>query len=787
MSLPRFSTWKFAPEVPVPTGFLETAGGNSLAARVLARRGFTSWSQAEAFIDSRKYSPAPPTDLPGMENLVGRLAEAIRRQELICVWGDFDVDGQTSTTILLDTIRRLGGQARWHIPVRALESHGIKPAFLQKEIEAGVQVILTCDTGISAHEAAEQARRCGVDLLISDHHDLPPVLPQAAAIVNPHLLPEGHPLGNLPGAGVAYQVARALVDEFDRLEIAANQQDLAALGIVADVAEQTGDTRWLLQVGLQALREGRRPGLRALCRNASVDFSQINEESIGFMLAPRLNAIGRLGDANPMVEFFTTSDETRAEVMASELESLNARRRTLVEQIYQAAIGQVEKDPSLAEGQAVVLTHAAWEGGVVGIVASRLVEKFGKPAILLCTPPGEDGRGSARSVEGVNIFHALTACRELLAGFGGHAMAAGLSLPVEKIPAFRRALDKTILDQTGGALPPSELLLETDLPLEQADLPMAESLDCLAPFGRGNPALVFAARGVTIESTAAFGKTRDHLRLNLEDKNGQAHEAIWWQGAEMADSLPDGRYDIAYHLTSRTFQGRKEAQLEWVDARPLARETVTIESRPRLEILDWRLSEHPRQDLVQLAASQPALVVWREGVSEPVGVDRRGLTPGHTLVIWSAPPGPDELDAAMSVVTPKKVILVGVGTAAEKPHEFLEYILSLIKYRLNRQEYHFRLEELSAASGQRGSTVELALGYLHAAGIIILKEEGTGEVQIYAGGSKGEKETLGRRLSAALEETAAYRKLFRILPAESLVSPPPVPVKGRRARPIQAN
>jgi single-stranded-DNA-specific exonuclease len=387
-----------------------------------------------------------------MERAVDRLLRAIRAGERICVWGDFDVDGQTATSLLVSALHSLGARVSYHIPIRSQESHGISLPALQKQIEAGLDLLLTCDTGITANEAVQFASENVIDTIITDHHALPSHLPQAYAIISPRLLDDpDHPLATLPGVGVAYKLIEALCDQFDRSHTCQDYLDLVALGIVADVATLVKDTRYLLQLGLRRLQYPSRPGLIALMETAGLQPGSINEETISFVFAPRMNAVGRLSDANPMVEFLTTSDLGAARLQAQEIESLNAQRKLLTDQVFKAALSLIERDPVLLETSALVLSYPAWPAGVIGIIASRLVEYFHKPVVLFASPPGEIARGSARSIPGIDITQAIASQADILAGFGGHPMAAGLSIQPEKIPEFRQGLARAVDRQIAEA------------------------------------------------------------------------------------------------------------------------------------------------------------------------------------------------------------------------------------------------------------------------------------------------------------------------------------------------
>ena len=415
--------------------------------------------------------------------------------------------------------------------MRARESHGVNIPYLQQVIDQGARLVLTCDTGITAHEAVDYARQRGAEVLVTDHHELPPSLPAARAIVNPRLLPPGHPLSTLPGVGVAYKLAEALYERFGRPECSQDALDLVALGIVADVALLHGDARYLLQRGLDVLRQAQRLGLQAMLELAELAPANLTEEHIGFVLGPRLNALGRLSDANVAVEFFTTRDLARARVIAQQLEGLNAERQLKTSQVYQAALSLIAQDPDLLDPAVLVLAHPSWPAGVIGIVASRLVERFQRPVALIAAPPGDLARGSARSVEGVNITAAIAAQAGLLSGFGGHPMAAGFSLEAGRIPEFRRGLARAVRLQRGEAPPESLLPIDAYLALPDLTLELVSDLERLAPFGPGNPPLVLATRNLKLLSAAPIGREGEHLAMTVEDEQGNTARVLWWQGA----------------------------------------------------------------------------------------------------------------------------------------------------------------------------------------------------------------------------------------------------------------
>jgi single-stranded-DNA-specific exonuclease len=754
--------WIEPDEVNVPDELKEAVGGHPLVAKTLARRGFLDASSARAFLDPLAYRPTPPLELPGMQAAAGRLERAIQRGEAIFVWGDFDVDGQTSTTLLVSGLRDLGAQVNFHIPVREYESHGVNLPGLMKALESSPQVLLTCDTGIASHQAVDYARAQGVDVIITDHHELPPELPQANAIVNPKMLPEGHPLGTLPGVGVAYKLVEELYQRAGRIVDCDRFLDLAALGIVADIAIQRGDARYLVQRGLEVLRNTQRLGLQVLMEQAELNPAWLTEEHIGFVLGPRLNALGRLADANLIVEFFTTQDIGRARILALQLDGLNERRKLLTNQVFQGALAQIEGDPSLLEHAALVLAHPAWPAGVIGIVASRLVERYNKPTVLIAAPPDELARGSARSIEGVDITAAIATQEELLEGFGGHPMAAGLSMNSERIPEFRRGLSRTLLKKYGSISVDASLKVDAYLPLDELSLELVADLERLAPFGAGNPPLVLASRGLNLTTYTTAGRDNEHLLLTVEDKQGASQRVVWWQGEGWP--LPEGQFDLAYSVRASTFRGQRQVQVEWVDARTLE-ELPAIISQPakKVEVIDYRQEAFPLPILQRLQA-EADLQVWGEAEArDKLHLrDRNHLEPSANLAVWTSPPGQAEWRAGIEDVDPERVYLFGLDPHMDDPNEFLKRLAGLVKYALSSERTKMRLSDLAAATAQREKSVEVGLAWLEARGYVQLVAQDSDEIIIGKGNERPNERLpqITAQLKSLLAESAAYRAYF---------------------------
>lgn len=746
--------WQLPPKTHIPPDLLDFTGDPFLA-QLLVQRGLTSVAQARPFLDPATYTPTPPADLPDLPDVVARLLQAIERQELICVWGDFDVDGQSSTAVLVSTLSSLGANVRYYIPNRLTESHGMKLPAVQRIIAEGVKLILTCDTGIAEHEAIAAAQAAGVEVIITDHHDLPDTLPPALAAVNPKRLPASHPLRELPGVGVAYKLAEGLFQAAGRPAESEALLDLVALGIVADVARLSGDTRYLLQKGLPVLQQTPRLGLHLLQENAKLTVDRLTEDHIGFWLAPRLNALGRLGDANLGVELLTTTNLSRARIIALQLEALNDRRKMLTDRVVVQALGQLADSPSLAEYNAIVLAGSDWHPGVLGLAASRLIDQFGKPAILLSLRPDEPlATGSARSVPGCDIHAAIKSQAQLLHSFGGHPQAAGLALKSDQIMAFRRGLSATLEGCQAG--PAKAVTLDAIITLPQISGDLLASIQRLAPFGPGNPPVRLACLGLTIAEEAAFGKTGAHKRLTVHDSTGFQQKVIWWNGA--AQRSPQGTFDLAFSLSPDDYNGSGAVQIEWQAAREWTPPTITAAP----EFIDWRHSQYLISNL-QLPISNYQL--WSEGLSLPnlSPLLRHRLTPAESLVVWTAPPGQDIYQQALATVKPRRIYLVGQPSPFDTLPAFMKQLLGLVKYALTHKEGEVYLAELAAALGHRQTTVRLAIDWLVAQGKLSIYAD-EGEILVLRPAQalpRPESATIESLLQAALAETAAYRQFFR--------------------------
>ena len=558
----RYKQWKIAHPSPEGRAQLERAGIPSLLACVLSARGVTEPEQAWKLLTPGEEPLLDPMLLKDMDRAVLRVGRALKTGELMAVDGDYDVDGITSTCLLTDCLTRLGGRVRSYIPDRLEEGYGLNEEAVLHLAQQGVTLIITVDCGITAAREVEFARELGIDVVITDHHECKQAIPEAAAVVDPHRPDCPYPFKGLAGVGVALKLAMAAAGP-DRAGLVFREYaDLAAVGTVADVMPMTGENRTIVQTGLAALAHPRRVGLAQLMEEAGLGDKPVTSVSIGYTLAPRINAAGRMGQADLAAELLLTRDPGRAAALAQELCALNRERQTIECEIFQECVQRLERRP---QSGIILLADEHWHQGVVGIVASRLTEKYSCPAFMVCLDQGI-GKGSCRSWGGVNLFHLLTQCQDLLEGFGGHAMAAGFTVREENIPALERRLRQLVLEERAGEELPSLLEIDAAVLPQELTVEAVEALDALEPCGAGNPRPVLVLTGAHVISAAQVGRGR-HLKLRLEGR-GVPLDAIFFSvdGSELG-LTPGCRVDVAFYPQINDFRGVRSVQLQVVDLR----------------------------------------------------------------------------------------------------------------------------------------------------------------------------------------------------------------------------
>ena len=546
--------WKIPYTWP-DTAALEAAGFPPLLAAVLSLRGACTPEQAERILSGGKESLHDPMQLLGMEDARIRILEAIERKEHVAVYGDYDVDGITSTCLLTDYLRSRGLLCSWYIPDRDTEGYGLNCAALQKLQDTGVTLVVTVDCGITAVEEAAFCRSIGLDLIITDHHECRNgAIPDACAVIDPKREDDRYPNPDLAGVGVAMKVACAVEGNCE--DILSRYADLVAVGTIADVMPLTGENRYLVRQGLQMLVEDPRPGFQALLEDSSSGRSKVTASSVSFCLAPRLNAAGRLGQTAKAAELLLCSDRARALDLAQQLLALNKERQQIENEIWSAAKALLPDHPA---DEPIVLAHEGWHQGVIGIAASRLAEQFAVPAIIICLSE-DNGKGSCRSYGNFNLYNALAACSEHLEGFGGHALAAGLNIRRDAVDTFRSALKQYYLTHK----PEPEPDVKCDLLVRRSSLLSVENvqeLELLEPYGNGNPKPVLCLSGVLLESAYNVGVDKKHLKVNVQF-DGRSFDGIFFHHPQESLGVHSGDLvDIAFTPQINSFMGHSTVQL----------------------------------------------------------------------------------------------------------------------------------------------------------------------------------------------------------------------------------
>ncbi len=551
------------------------AGLTPIVARLLVTRGITDAAEAHRFLNPSLDHLHSPYDMLGMDKAVERLRRAIAANERVLIYGDYDVDGTTAVVILKTAIELCGGRAEFHVPHRIKEGYGMKDDVIERARAGGVTLIISVDTGIRAFAAAETANRLGLDLIVTDHHlpDAGEGIPRALAVLNPNQPDCRYPCKALCGAGVAFKIAQALLDQNGQARLIPSFLKIVAIATIADAVPLVGENRVFAKLGLDGLRRPVNAGLRALLEVAQLGAKPINSGDVAFRIAPRLNAAGRMDVAQDVVELFSVKDPTRAHELAVRLNQLNADRQDEEKRILAAVEERFAGAPEMADCYCIVVDGDAWHRGVIGIAATRVVEKYGRPALVLSNEDGE-AYGSGRSISAFHLLDALESCREMFTRFGGHAHAVGFSLPCARVPDLRAALDSYARDR----LTPDDFIptlrYDGDITLFDVTNALYKAVLKLEPFGMGNPEPVFAAAGVKVTIPPRVLKEK-HIRLKLAQPNGTKYPKAWnalgWRMAERAQEILAGdSVDAAFTLEHNDHPDFGGLELRLCDVRKTA-------------------------------------------------------------------------------------------------------------------------------------------------------------------------------------------------------------------------
>lgn len=623
----KYGIWKVSQLEAGAVNALVGSGYAPLAAMVLASRGIGDDRQARAYLDCN----APLLDpflMTDMDKAAGRVGLAMSRGEKIAVFGDYDVDGITATCLLTDFLRRHGADVVSYIPGRLEEGYGLNPIAIHQLHAEGVKLIVTVDCGITAVSEAELCKQLGIDLVITDHHECKQTLPAAVAVVDPHRCDGGYPHKNLSGVGVAFKLASALCGSQEK--VLEEYADMVCLGTVADVMPLQGENRVFVARGLESLAHTKRPGIAALMAECGCAPETVSASSIGFMLAPRINAAGRMGQIDLAVELFLTDDPDKAAEAARGLCELNRQRQAVESEIYRQAVAML---PMGKPPEAIVLADESWHQGVVGIVASRIAEEYACPTFLICLD-GEHGKASSRSHGGFNLFASLSALSPLLESYGGHELAAGFTISRANIPEFRRQICALAAQYYTDDVPRTVLDVDCAVSPELLTLHNVDSLQMLEPCGNGCPKPVLMMKNLTIDRISMVGGGR-HMRLRLCSGHTYLNAIYFSANPQTVSIQPGDLVDVAFTPQVNEFRGTRTVQMNVIDIRPSCSAECLPDAAPYRDMQRGNLTSGEAAAL--LPDRKMLALVWRYlDAANPVQESPMCLC--RKIVRWSGQP-----------------------------------------------------------------------------------------------------------------------------------------------------
>ena len=623
----KYGIWKVSQLEAGAVNALVGSGYAPLAAMVLASRGIGDDRQARAYLDCN----APLLDpflMTDMDKAAGRVGLAMSRGEKIAVFGDYDVDGITATCLLTDFLRRHGADVVSYIPGRLEEGYGLNPIAIHQLHAEGVKLIVTVDCGITAMSEAELCKQLGIDLVITDHHECKQTLPAAVAVVDPHRCDGGYPHKNLSGVGVTFKLASALCGSQET--VLEEYADMVCLGTVADVMPLQGENRVFVARGLESLAHTKRPGIAALMAECGCAPETVSASSIGFMLAPRINAAGRMGQIDLAVELFLTDDPDKAAEAARGLCELNRQRQAVESEIYRQAVSML---PMGKPPEAIVLADESWHQGVVGIVASRIAEEYACPTFLICLD-GEHGKASSRSHGGFNLFASLSALSPLLESYGGHELAAGFTISRANIPEFRRQICALAAQYYTDDVPRTVLDVDCAVSPELLTLHNVDSLQMLEPCGNGCPKPVLMMKNLTIDRISMVGGGR-HMRLRLCSGHTYLNAIYFSANPQTVSIQPGDLVDVAFTPQVNGFRGTRTVQMNVIDIRPSCNAECLPDAAPYRDMQRGNLTSGEAAAL--LPDRKMLALVWRYlDAANPVQESPMCLC--RKIVRWSGKP-----------------------------------------------------------------------------------------------------------------------------------------------------
>lgn len=720
-------------------------GEKSLIERLLAVRGITTKTEIKEFLNPLEMKLTEPTVFVDMAKSVERLAKAIDEKQKILVYGDFDADGITSTSVLLKTLRHLGAEVDYYIPDRETESHGMNTKTLVKLMTSKKpKVMITVDCGVSNVEEVKFLKSFGVDIIITDHHEAPEELPPAYAIINPkaqNALDEKLPakkikmLTYLAGCGVAFKVAQALLNHYNKPEFVFELLPLVALGTIADIVPLLGENRYLVTKGLELISKGQHYGLTRLLECAGYNIENgITSENIAFGIAPRINATGRLDNVDTALSLLLSDNKTEIEMAVQTLNELNKVRQNLCESTFLEAEEMYQKEGT--DNNAIVLFSNKWNIGIIGIVASKFVEKYYKPTFIMnYNPETQQFRCSARSVKGINLYEVLDANSELFDGFGGHEMAAGFAFSgnAEQFNVIKETLNKTISEVLGDKVLKPFVNIDLELDEKDLDLTLVDEISKLEPFGASNPSPVFAVKNFTLKEKTLMGENKNHLRLKVQGQDA-LYTCVWWSRGDIP-LVAEDKLDIAFSPKLNTFRDVTSLQLMVEDIHSDNLKEEKPENPNVVKVFDHRnKSDIFSQVEDYVRTSKMNIVVYAENkevinslkpykcLNDAI-VNRETLKKADSIMFFDYPPSEELFDKIVEFVQPRHIHYMACNVKNLDELEIIKTLSGMIRYTCNNKNGEFNLAKSASFLSLTIECIEALLDVLEQCKMIKIVEK----------------------------------------------------------------
>ncbi len=778
--------WIYSEVKQVPQDLLEIAG-SEIIAELLLNRGIDTLQKAKSFLNAESLPLTPNNIINDMEKAVERINAAIETQEHIVIYGDFDADGVTSTSLLYKCLRHIGANASFYIPDRADEGHGLNSASVCKLISSKqARLIITVDCGISNVAEVKLAKGFGTDVIITDHHEPHDIVPDAYAIVNPKVAEEENEVKYLAGVGVAYKLACCLLDHHNKTEYSNELSHLVTIGTIADLVPLIDENRILVAKGLKLIQEKKPPAIAKLFELAGYkDDKIVSGEMIAFGIAPRINAIGRLESAELAVSLLVSEDKEEIDNISKTLNHNNRLRQQMCHDTFLEADQKLLSENLLEKDKAIILSDSSWHPGIIGIVASKLVEKYYRPTFLICIDNDtKEGRCSARSIEGLNLHDTLTIHSDYFTRFGGHALAAGFSFDLNKV-SFKK-LKENLNNTINQNLKPESLKrtikIEKNIELSDLTVEFIESLRRLAPFGEGNPQPIFSITGLILKQYKTIGAANNHLRIFLESDNNII-EAVWWQRGAI-DIKPSEKVDVAFIPELNTFGGKIRVQLVIKDIKKSDNQSDSgVDTTSKIQWIDYRNGITDKQKLVDCIKSNNDVAMYVEdsnSIKELKTKDylkqrlisRTTCKKINQLVIYDLPPDKAVFDNILAAVEPKVIHFVGKKSQEQEPSLIIKLLSGMLKYAYTHKAGEVGLNILAEKLFISEKSVLIAIKLLEKAGIVNLIENKSAKIKFEFKGSSNLGEIVSmeeyQEYLASLKESTDFRNKLMLKDIEEI-------------------